>query len=202
MKNIIILIFLIFSYQGFSQILPSSHGVHHKKSTNAQSDAFDATTKGQYIVITNNNVTSSYPTPLHKWNSVYGSEGISSGIKEWELTIDSYDESSSNTWELLIGIAHSKNYPQNWFTLGCSGHGYISERGDKTRIDNCGSPENYGSTYGEGDVIKIQLNMNNGELIFFKNGISQGVSRIVNTSLTWYLAISIGNRATSVSLTG
>jgi len=112
MQILFVLIFLVFSLQGFSQILPSSHGVHHKKSTNAQSDAFDATTKGQYIVITNNNVTSSYPTPLHKWNSVYGSEGISSGIKEWELTIDSYDESSSNTWELLVGIVHSKLSPK------------------------------------------------------------------------------------------
>ena len=31
MKNLIIIIFLIFSYQGFSQILPSMHGVHDKK---------------------------------------------------------------------------------------------------------------------------------------------------------------------------
>ncbi len=33
MKKLIILIFLVLSYQGFSQILPSSHGVHHKKSS-------------------------------------------------------------------------------------------------------------------------------------------------------------------------
>ena len=31
MKNLIIIIFLIFSYPGFSQILPSMHGVHDKK---------------------------------------------------------------------------------------------------------------------------------------------------------------------------
>lgn len=33
MKNIIILIILIFSHQSFSQILPSYHGVYHKKSS-------------------------------------------------------------------------------------------------------------------------------------------------------------------------
>jgi len=31
MKNLIILTFLIFSNLGFSQILPSKHGVHDKK---------------------------------------------------------------------------------------------------------------------------------------------------------------------------
>lgn len=103
---------------------------------------------------------------------------------------------------MIVGIVHSKNNSQTFFTSNCSGHGYISEIGNKTRIDVCGSPESYGLAYGEGDIIKIQLNMNNGELIFFKNGISQGISRIVDTSLRWYLAISIGNSGTSVSITG
>lgn len=84
MKNLIILIFLIFSYQGFSQILPTSHGVHHKKQSQSQSqsDYFDDSNKGNYIVISGNSVTSSYAVPSHTWNTVYGSEGISSGIKE------------------------------------------------------------------------------------------------------------------------
>ena len=201
MKNLIILIILIFSHQSFSQILPSYHGFHHKKQSQSQSqsDYFDDSNKGNYIVISGNSVTSSYAVPSHTWNTVYGSEGISSGIKEWQLTIDSYYNSPNNSWELIVGVAHSKNNSQTFFTSICSGHGYISEQGAKTK---CGQQEGYGSIYGEGDVIKIKINMNNGELIFFKNGISQGVSRIIDTSLTWYLAISIGNSGTSVSITG
>ena len=132
MQNLFVLIFLVFSLQGFSQILPSSHGVHHKKSTNAQSDAFDAATKGQYIVITNNNVTSSYSTPSHTWNSVYGNEGITSGIKEWEITVDSYYNSGGNSWELIMGVAYERTNGNTFFTQSCRGYCYISELGEKT----------------------------------------------------------------------
>lgn len=53
MKNLIILIILIFSHQSFSQILPSYHGFHHKKQSQSQSqsDYFDDSNKGNYIVI-------------------------------------------------------------------------------------------------------------------------------------------------------
>ena len=44
--------------------------------------------------------------------------------------------------------------------------------------------------------------MSNGELRFYKNGTDQGVAYTVDTSKTWYLACSIGNNGTSVSLTG
>ena len=53
-----------------------------------------------------------------------------------------------------------------------------------------------------GDVIKGSLNMSNGELRFYKNGTDQGVAYTVDTSKTWYLACSIGNNGTSVSITG
>ena len=203
MKNIIILIFLIFSFQCFSQILPSSHGVHHKKQSQSQSDYFDDSSKGNYIVISGNSVTSSYAMPSHKWNSVYGSEGISSGIKEWEITVDSYFNSGVNTWELIMGVAHERTNGNTYFPYSCRGYCYISEFGGKNTTNGiCASGSNYGDTYGAGDVIKIQLNMNNGQLVFFKNGTSQGVSHTLDTNKTWYLAISIGNAGTSVSITG
>ena len=60
----------------------------------------------------------------------------------------------------------------------------------------------YGAAYGTDDVIKVSLNMSNGELRFYKNGTDQGVAYTVDTSKTWYLACSIGNNGTSVSITG
>ena len=44
-----------------------------------------------------------------------------------------------------------------------------------------------------GDVIKISLNMNNRELTFYKNGISQGVAYTVTSASTYYLAVSFTN---------
>ena len=91
-RFLIFSVFLFFSFESRSQTLPIFGAVTKKKSSNTQSDAFNASTKGQYIVISNNNVTvsSSYPTPGHTWNTVYGDEGITSGIKEWEITINSF----------------------------------------------------------------------------------------------------------------
>ena len=205
-RFLILSLFLFLNLECYSQLLPSIHGaITKKKSTNTQSDAFDATTKGQYIVITNNNVTvsSSYPTPGHTWNTVYGNEGITSGIKEWEITINSYYNSGGNFWELIMGVAYERTQGNSVFNSGCRGFGYIAEIGKKnTTTGSCGFQSNYGDTYGAGDVIKIQLNMNNGQLTFFKNGTSQGVSHTLDTNKTWYLAIGIGNAGTSLSITG
>ena len=44
--------------------------------------------------------------------------------------------------------------------------------------------------------------MNNGELKFYLNGDDQGVSHTLDTSKTWYLAASIGNSGTQISITG
>ena len=205
-RFLILSLFLFSNLECYSQMLPSMVGaVTKKKSTNTQSDAFDASSKGQYIVITNNNVTvsSSYPTPNHTWNTVYGNEGITSGIKEWEITINSFYNSGGNSWELIMGVAYERTQGNFVFNSGCRGFGYIAENGKKnTTTGSCGSQSNYGDTYGAGDVIKIQLNMNNGQLTFFKNGTSQGVSHTVDTEKTWYLGIGIGNAGTSVSITG
>ena len=79
MKNLIILILLVLSYQGFSQILPSSHGVHHKKSSSgAGSNTWDSSTKASCITLSNGNRTflesnCSSSNPTNTWNSVYGS---------------------------------------------------------------------------------------------------------------------------------
>jgi hypothetical protein len=191
MKNLIILILIVLSYQGFSQILPSSHGVHHKKSSSgAGSDTWDSSTKASCITLSNGNRTflesnCSSSNPTNTWNSVYGSIGVSSGIKEWEVTIDAWDNLSSNRYDVMVGIARSRNNPNTNFQSGGVGYGYILQNGGKYPPFS-----NYGASYGVGDVIKISFNADTNQLTFYKNGVSQGLAYTVSEG-TYYLAVTV-----------
>ena len=151
-------LFFFFFFEGFSQILPSSHGVHHKKSSGGGvlvSDTWDSSTKASCITLSNSNLTSLESNcggPA--WNNVYGSTGVSSGINEWEVTIDDYDN-ASNGYDVMIGV--SKLRTQNPLSAVDNGsYCYILENGQKfihTSSDYGNS--DYGAAYGVGDVIKI-----------------------------------------------
>ena len=84
MKNLIILIFLVFSYQGFSQILPSSHGVHHKKSSGGGAASGTRT-------FTNCSKTGKYGPNQTECNTAYsgtnlnGEVTVNNGIQEWTV---------------------------------------------------------------------------------------------------------------------
>jgi len=191
MKNLIILILLVLSYQGFSQILPSSQGVHHKKSSSgAVSDTWDSSTKASCITLSNGNRTflesNCSSSNQNTWNSVYGSIGVSSGIKEWEVTIDAWDNLSTNRYDVMVGIARSRNNPNTNFQSGGVGYGYILQNGGIYFT----SFSNYGASYGVGDVIKISFNADTNQLTFYKNGVSQGLAYTVSEG-TYYLAVTV-----------
>jgi len=115
-----------------------------------------------------------------------------------KVTVTSYYDSPGNSWELIIGVGHTRNNLTTYCTSGGRSYGYIAQNGGKA---NSGSQTSYGSTYGEGDVIKVELDMSTGNLTFYKNNISQGVAYSVNTSKTYYLVTSIGNNGTMVEIT-
>ena len=92
MKNIIILIFLIFSYQGFSQILPTSHGVHHKKSSSGGSGCVGSGCVGsgsETRTFTNCSKTGREGPSQSDCNTAYASNdlngevSVSNGIQTW-----------------------------------------------------------------------------------------------------------------------
>ena len=203
MKKVIIAVIFCISWEIYAQVaLPTFQGTHVKIE---DLDKWDTSNKGNYMVLSNGDrsATSSYSTPSHTWNSVYGTEGVSSGIKTWEVTVNTWYNSSGNSWELIIGVAWSKANINGATNSSCRAWVYISEHGKKNSTSgSCGSASNYGSTYGAGDVIKVELNMNNGQLRFYKNGTDQGVAFTVDTSKTWYLTSSIGNNGSSVTITG
>ena len=199
MKNLTILTFLIFSNLGFSQILPSMHGVHDKKGLGggSGSDTWDSSTKATCITLSNGNLTSLESNCGVSWNSVYGSTGVSSGVTEWEITINAYNDVGDNNYDVMVGIARSRNNPNKHFQNGGVGYGYILQNGGKYY----NSFSNYGASYGVGDVIKISFNGDTNQLTFYKNGVSQGLAYTV-TEGTYYLAVSYcDNTNTMITIT-
>ena len=90
MKNLIILIFLIFSYPGFSQILPSMHGVHDKKGLGGGSGSGTRN-------FTNCSKTGREGPSQSDCNTAYASDDlngevtVTNGIQEWTVpTTGSY----------------------------------------------------------------------------------------------------------------
>ena len=82
MKNLIIIIFLIFSYPGFSQILPSMHGVHDKKGLGGGSGSGTRN-------FTNCSATGKNGPTQSNCNTAYastdlnGEVSVSNGIQSW-----------------------------------------------------------------------------------------------------------------------
>lgn len=60
-----------------------------------------------------------------------------------------------------------------------------------------GSASLYGAAYTTGDVIRLEFNADNGQMTFFKNGVSQGVAFTLPTGVDYYFAMYGRASATS-----
>lgn len=203
MERLLTIVIFLFSYSfGYCQILPLQHGVHHKKSSGgAVSDTWDSSTKASCITLSNSNLTSLESNCTVAWNSVYGSTGVSSGIKEWEITIDAWDNTGGNIYDVMIGV--SKLRTQNPSTaVGSGSYCYILQNGQKFTVTSSYSASNYGASYGEGDVIKKSLNMDTNQITFYKNGVSQGVAFTVSNGTYYLVASYVNNTNTQITITG
>ena len=212
MKNLIILIFLVFSYQSFSQILPSSHGVHHKKSSGGGGVfSVDLSTIGSGIILSNDNKTITSNQSVGgsgcPWRSVYLSPIISlnTGVKSYTVTVDSYQDQAGNSFDMALGVTTS-NSKGDSFAFNPGQFAYIAQSGNKYSYNGClgvGSPTvSYGLSYGQGDVIKVEFDTNNKTITFYKNNVSQGVAYTSGcfTSNNYHFAIGICNSNFQVTL--
>ena len=185
------------SMESYSQLLPSMVGAAIKKSSGVSSDTWDSSTKATCITLSNGNLTSLESNCGNFWNSVYGSTGVSSGINEWEITINAYNNVNDNVYDVMVGVATSRDNPNKHFQNGSVGYGYILQNGWIWH----NSFSDYGASYGVGDVIKISLNSDTNQLTFYKNGVSQGVAYTVSEG-TYYLAVSYcKNTNTRITIT-
>ena len=183
--------------ESYSQLLPSMVGAAIKKSSGVSSDTWDSSTKATCITLSNGNLTSLESNCGNFWNSVYGSTGVSSGINEWEITINAYNNVNDNVYDVMVGVATSRDNPNKHFQNGSVGYGYILQNGGIWH----NSFSDYGASYGVGDVIKISLNSDTNQLTFYKNGVSQGVAYTVSEG-TYYLAVSYcDNTNTRITIT-
>ena len=212
MKNLIILIFLVFSYQVFSQILPSSHGVHHKKSSGGGGVfSVDLSTIGSGIILSNDNKTITSNQSVGgsgcPWRSVYMSPIISlnTGVKSYTVTVDSYQDQAGNSFDMALGVTTS-NSKGDSFAFNPGQFAYIAQSGIKYSYNGClgvgSSTVSYGLSYGQGDVIKVEFDTNNKTITFYKNNVSQGVAYTSGcfTSNNYHFAIGICNSNFQVTL--
>ena len=217
MKNLIILIFLVFSYQSFSQILPSSHAVHHKKSSGGGGVfSVDLSTIGSGIILSNDNKTITSNQSQGSgcpWRSVYLSPTISlnTGVKSYTVTVDSYQDQAGNSFDMALGVTTSNSAGDNFafhsqYNGGVGAFAYIAQTGKRYGFGNClGEGTNtisYGLSYGQGDVIKVEFDTNNKTITFYKNNVSQGVAYTSGclTSNNYHFAIAICNSNFQVTL--
>jgi hypothetical protein len=78
---------------------------------------------------------------------------------------------------------------------------YWAHNGNKYDYNNgTQTISSYGSTYTTGDIIGISINGDNGEVIFYKNGVSQGIAKTFPSS-QYPLFIQIEDGASAVTMT-
>ena len=204
------LFLILFTVSLNAQILPSQQATHYKKNIIITTDTWDSSEKADCITLSDSNLTATevncpkLSPPTNSWFSVYGSTGVSSGTKEWELTIGAWDNFSGNSFDVMVGVTNSRTNENTYFPLSGTGSGYILENGWKHK--GSGSYPTgygpYGSSYGIGDVVKISLNLSTLKITFYKNGVSQGEAYTVNNG-TYYLAASyVNNTNASITITG
>ena len=198
-----LILFLVSNYS-FSQVLPSYHGVHHKKSSGGGGVfSVDLSTIGSGIILSNDNKTitsnqSQSPGSGCAWRSVYLSPTISlnTGVKSYTVTVDSYQDHAGNSFDMALGVTTS-NSKGDSFAFNPGGFAYIAQTGNKYSLGNCiggsSSSNSYGLSYGLGDVIKIEFDTNNKTITFYKNNVSQGVAYTSGcfTSNNYHFAIGI-----------
>ena len=93
--------------------------------------------------------------------------GVSSGKWFWEVKIE---DKGSNV--AIIGIAQPTNWDLNYVGSSSTSYGYSS---GAEKYNNTSS-SSYGASWTTNDIIGVALNMDDGEIAFYKNGSSQGTA--------------------------
>jgi len=106
------------------------------------------------------------------WNTVFGTQGVSSG--KWYAEVTVLDVSSDySTKRIGVGVAKVTSTEQSsYIGSGADGYGYFA---NATKYNNASS-SSYGATYQTNDVIGIALDLDAGTLVFYKNNSTQGTA--------------------------
>ena len=105
-------------------------------------------------------------TPSSGYGLTYGTIGVSSGKWYFEMS------PTSVTGNVEFGIAKAGGSLSAALGTLSSGYSYLNT----SLKSNNSNYVSYGSSYTTGDVIGIALDLDDGTLIFYKNGVSQGTA--------------------------
>lgn len=143
-------------------LILSSFGEAESMKVEIGGKSLDPNYKGSGVVLSNNDKTAFLPPG--NANTAVGILPISKGKKYWEVVIDF----GTNA---LIGVTRDgENLSSNTYTSG--GSRYYGNSGHIYRT----SATSYGESFTTGDIIGVALDMDNGTIEFYKNGVSQGVA--------------------------
>jgi hypothetical protein len=92
---------------------------------------------------------------------------VDKGKWYWEIK-----KTSASSADTVIGIMEQSEAFNTYIGSTAKGYGYISTA---NKVNNS-SQSSYGATYTNGDIIGVALDMDNGTLVFYKNGSSQGTA--------------------------
>ncbi|CDW80411.1 btb poz domain-containing protein 2 [Stylonychia lemnae] len=131
---------------------------------------------GPHILLSNNFKTAH--GCHYDWEKIVGNVVWRSGIHKFEIQIELNMLASSNTWQIIVGVAA---VPQNSPPINLQNHlgstakewGMMCLSGQKI---NKNIQEDYTQGSRRGDIIGVIVDLNTGRLEFTKNGVSLGIA--------------------------
>ncbi len=123
------------------------------------------------------NLSGTFPVPM-------GTFGVSSGKWYWEITPTS---GASGAGGVGIGIGNAQCVPTSAGALGVTANGWAYYYTGNKYNNNTSSA--YGVSYTNNDIIGVALDCDNGTLVFYKNGVSQGTAYTGLTSGPYFPAM-------------
>ena len=170
----------------------ASPGFEHatsQDSSTCNTIRFDPIHCGPSIRISDDGLSASFSSS-ESWSSVLGNQGFMQGKNYWEIRID-----RSPTAYLFVGVALRHANLSTFLGGDQYGWGYI---GDRALYHKRSKLKLYGDRFGQGDVIGVTLDMDEGTLSFTRNGLDLGVA-IQHLSGVIYPAVAFYNRGQRVS---
>jgi hypothetical protein len=120
------------------------------------------------LVLTEGNLGFSLPS-AGNWRTARGTFFVTSGKWYWEVTANTY---VSGGVPFGFGIADATALLTN--DIGSNAGGWVYESNGNKK--NNGSGVSYGASWTTGNIIGVALDMDNGTVVFYKNGASQGTA--------------------------
>jgi len=148
---------------------------------------WDATKSSSYVIITDSDLGVYTPANSTDPGTAKSTIGKSSGKWYWEITRTIGGADSGITGTSMVGVSTSPNILNSYLNFG--GYSYSINWADDHRLFNGIEYIVYGVVCAQGDIIGIALNMDDLNITFYVNGISQGVACSV-ISGTLYAGVS------------